>query len=428
MKKLVSILTILLIISCNGYTFFNNTVYAEDGESETVVEPTPEVKPETTSEPTPEPVTTEETKENTDLVAEPTAVPTTAPVKTNSSNSSNKSTTTSTKSTNANLANLGINPNDFTGFKSGTTTYNVEVENNVTEVTVYAKAQDSKAKISGTGKKTLEEGKNALNVVVTAENGTTKTYTINVTRKASDENKEEKPKEETTEQKEEIKEVKGLSELKIAGIEMTPKFNPEVFSYTVNYVGNDTKLNITTKTGDASATVEITGNEDLVEGDNLINILVTDKDGKVYTYQVTVKKSLSNQNEANGQLNIKNIIIIAVIVILVLGIIIFVVKKIRNRNDIKEDNDDYDEEMEKIESFEKNNKKAYVNSILQTSVDEEDEKEVVQQDSWFKKEIEKEKNEEYGGPIIYEPDNTSSELKIEKPVKKKGRAKGKRFK
>ena len=426
MKKLVSILTIIIIISCNGYAFFNKTVYAEDGENEgeQTIEPvpaptTPEPEPEPQPEPQPESEPTEAPK--ADLV------PTTAPAKTNNSttkSTTNKNTTTA-KSSNANLSDLGIKPKeyDFKGFKSGTTSYSLEVENNVTEVEVYAKAQDTKAKISGTGKKTLQEGNNALEVIVTAENGTKKTYTINVSRKASAE--EEKPQEEKKEEKVETKEVKGLSELKIAGIEMSPKFNPEVYSYTVNYTGTDTKLDITTKAGDANSTVEITGNENLVEGENLINILVTDKDGKIYTYQVTVKKSLAKQNE---KFSIKNIIIIAVVGIGLLGIGIFAVKKIRNRNNIEEDSEDYEEEIEKIEEFEKNNKKAYVNSILQTSVDEEDEKEVVQQDSWFKKEMEKEKNGEYGGPIIYEPEDNYSELKIEKPAKKKGRAKGKRFK
>ena len=52
---------------------------------------------------------------------------------------------------------------------------------------VYATAQDSGATISGTGNQTLEYGENALSVVVTAEDGTTKTYTINVTREGTEE-------------------------------------------------------------------------------------------------------------------------------------------------------------------------------------------------------------------------------------------------
>ena len=95
------------------------------------------------------------------------------------SKSDNKATN---KSNNANLSNLGIKPNDFKGFKISTTSYNVSVPNDVENITIYATAQDKKATITGDGAQKLNVGKNKLNVIVTAEDGTTKTYTINVTR------------------------------------------------------------------------------------------------------------------------------------------------------------------------------------------------------------------------------------------------------
>ena len=109
----------------------------------------------------------------------------------NSSNSNNNSSnnnqtekrnTETKKSSNANLNNLGIKPNDFTGFRAGTTSYNVTVPNDVEKVNVYATAADRNAKVTGTGDRNLNVGSNALNVTVTAEDGTTKTYTINVKR------------------------------------------------------------------------------------------------------------------------------------------------------------------------------------------------------------------------------------------------------
>lgn len=51
------------------------------------------------------------------------------------------------------------------------------------KVKIKATATDSKAKISGTGEKTLKYGLNKLNVIVTAEDGSKKTYVINITRK-----------------------------------------------------------------------------------------------------------------------------------------------------------------------------------------------------------------------------------------------------
>ena len=53
---------------------------------------------------------------------------------------SSNNTTSEEESSNANLSNLGIRPNDFSGFKPGTTTYNVTVPEDVESVEVYATA------------------------------------------------------------------------------------------------------------------------------------------------------------------------------------------------------------------------------------------------------------------------------------------------
>lgn len=63
-------------------------------------------------------------------------------------------------------------------FNKNTTSYNVSAESDTTSVTVNAKASDSKAKVRGTGEIEVHEGANTINVVVEAENGATKTYTI----------------------------------------------------------------------------------------------------------------------------------------------------------------------------------------------------------------------------------------------------------
>ena len=85
----------------------------------------------------------------------------------NSNTSKNNTTQTSesnskTKSSNANLSDLGIKPNDFSGFKSSNTTYDVTVPKDLEEVEVYAKTQDTNAKVEGTGTKKLESGLNVL--------------------------------------------------------------------------------------------------------------------------------------------------------------------------------------------------------------------------------------------------------------------------
>jgi hypothetical protein len=58
----------------------------------------------------------------------------------------------------------------------------VSVANSISNVTISATANHSGASVSGTGNRSLSVGDNPFNVVVTAENGTQKTYTVIVTR------------------------------------------------------------------------------------------------------------------------------------------------------------------------------------------------------------------------------------------------------
>jgi len=87
-------------------------------------------------------------------------------------------------SSNANLSALSVD--GFTlnpGFSAGTTAYDIgEVEFSTASLNVSYKTEDgaAKASVSGTN---LNVGKNTVSVVVKAENGATKTYTITVTRK-----------------------------------------------------------------------------------------------------------------------------------------------------------------------------------------------------------------------------------------------------
>ena len=73
------------------------------------------------------------------------------------SNANETQTKEKEKSNNANLSDLGIKPNDFSGFKYNKTTYDVEVPESTDEVEIYAKVQDSKAKVEGTGNIKLEK-------------------------------------------------------------------------------------------------------------------------------------------------------------------------------------------------------------------------------------------------------------------------------
>lgn len=249
---------------------------------------------------------------------------------TSDSDSSND-TTTEQESSNANLSNLGIRPNDFSGFKPGTTTYNVTVPEDVESVEVYATAQDSAATVSGTGSQTLAYGENTLSVVVTAEDGTTKTYTINITREGE---------EETGETEGETEIINGLSNITIGDLELSPAFKKDVYEYTVQYIGENTSLDIQAVPTDPDYTVEILGNEDLKEGENIITILVADGEGNnVATYQLTVNKSLvdeealAKEEEERQQQEQRKMFMIAggIIALILIIVIIIVIKRRRNR-------------------------------------------------------------------------------------------------
>ena len=74
-------------------------------------------------------------------------------------------------------------------FKKNTTKYTATVGYDVSKVVVTAKANHSKAvveSVTGNGTVNLKVGENTIKVVVRAENGDTKTYTIVVTRKAQE--------------------------------------------------------------------------------------------------------------------------------------------------------------------------------------------------------------------------------------------------
>jgi len=68
-------------------------------------------------------------------------------------------------------------------FKKEVTEYSVVVENDVKKIKINAQLDDSSAKVEGTGEVEVKEGNNKIEIKVTAEDGSTKTYVINVTVK-----------------------------------------------------------------------------------------------------------------------------------------------------------------------------------------------------------------------------------------------------
>lgn len=293
---------------------------------------------------------------------------------------------TSTKSNNTNLSNLGIKPNDFTGFKTNKTSYDVTVPNDVEKVTVYATAQDKKASIKGNGTQKLNVGKNTLNVVVTAEDGTQKTYTINVTREegnSQSDNKNETTSNSTatenttTESGSEENVNSDLKSLNIKGYTLNPTFSPDVYEYKVDVNGDVSSLDIETEGANHSVNVDIVGNENLTDGENTITILVYNEETKQNsTYQITVNKTSADVDGLNATLSEAEkkaqkirYIILGVVALIIIGIIVFIIVRRRYQ---KEDDEKYEYDEEDQERLNLNDEDDFFSRVNREAAKKEE--------------------------------------------------------
>ena len=272
----------------------------------------------------------------------------------------NRSSSTSKQenkvSSDATLRNLGITPNDFSGFQKTKTSYNVTVPNSTEKINIYAKTTDSKATVSGTGSKTLKVGSNSFSVKVTAaDKKTTKTYTLNITRKSEDKKEsDEKEDKEDSESKEETKPALGIYKLSLTGvgddniteeIELNKEFDRGNFEYSCDVSEKIKKISVNAEAYEYNDSIKITGNEnELKDGENVITVSVSDdKDTVKYTIKVNKGKNKIEENaqiqaqetEASKNNNTKNNMIIVIGIIVVLAIIValiaFYIKKNKNR-------------------------------------------------------------------------------------------------
>lgn len=164
-----------------------------------------------------------------------------------------------------NLSSLKLN-NGTINFVSSTTTYNVTVDDASTTIT--ATAKDSKSTVSGAGTKNLNYGTNKFDIVVTAENGTQKTYTVNVTRKDNRDSNNY------------------LSSLKTTVGQVD--FYKEKTNYSLSVSNNITEVTITATAASQKSTVAGAGTKNLVEGENSFIIKVTAENQSVKEYKIII--------------------------------------------------------------------------------------------------------------------------------------------
>lgn len=183
------------------------------------------------------------------------------------------------RSTENKLSNLTISGTKFE-FKENTTTYNITVGYEVDNVNISANLKDKTSSfIKGyePGNKKLKEGKNKIELKVSAENGSIKTYTLNITRKEDPEN---------------TSDDNYLEDIKIDNNKLDFTKEQDSYKLTVDY--NTNSLDIDAITSSNKSKVEITGNENFEVGENTVTIKVTSANGEVREYKIIVNKKDKN--------------------------------------------------------------------------------------------------------------------------------------
>ena len=180
------------------------------------------------------------------------------------------------------------------GFMSNIGMYYANVATGVDMVSVSAMAADSGATVDGTGDKSLNVGANTVEVMVTAEDGTTMmTYTVMVNRAGSSD--------------------ASLSSLSLMGsdgmaIDLMPMFASDTTAYTASVSSDVEMATVSAMATDDGAMVDVDGDGSLTVGDNTITVTVTAEDGMTMTYTITVtvvepmtnEERLLSEHDENG--------------------------------------------------------------------------------------------------------------------------------
>ena len=224
------------------------------------------------------------------------------------------------RSSNANLSGLTAGSNTRASgtfaalalrpsFSAARTSYAATVAGTITHVKLTPTVQDTgKATVAVNGSTVrsgspsaaiaLREGANPIGVRVTAENGTTKNYTVTVTRQAADTGGSTQSSDAS------------LSGLLVSAGTLTPSFSAATTSYAVAVEHTVESVKLTPTVNHAGATVTVNGAEvasgspsgsiSLSVGENPIEVVVTAEDGTTRTYRVTVTRAEKTQEKTLG--------------------------------------------------------------------------------------------------------------------------------
>jgi len=188
-------------------------------------------------------------------------------------------------SSDATLSALSLSSGSLSpGFASGTLAYTASVANSVSSLIVTPTTNDANATATVNGASpatpvTLAVGSNTVTVQVTAQDGTTQSYTVAVTRAASSD--------------------ATLSALTLSQGSLSPSFASGTLAYTASVPNSVSSLIVTPTTNDANATATVNGASattpvTLAVGSNTVTVQVTAQDGvTTQSYTVTVTRAAS---------------------------------------------------------------------------------------------------------------------------------------
>lgn len=209
-------------------------------------------------------------------------------------------------------------------FDKDVTEYTLTVPYDTTKVVLSGALADIYSSVNGLTEYTLNGEKTVATITVTAEDGSTRTYIINIVKEAA------KP----------IAYYPStdnyLKELTIDGYEI--EFDKDVTEYKITVNNDVDSLDIKAIANDRRSTVVITGNENFKVGENIVTITVKAENGSTKEYKIIVnKKEKKKKATTLGEVEkdnstIEKIIIIGLIVLVVLGLLYLIFKKDEEEN------------------------------------------------------------------------------------------------
>ena len=234
------------------------------------------------------------------------------------------------KSSDSSLKSLTVSSGSI-DFIPSTLEYNLEVSSSVSTIQIQAVPNDTKATVKLPDKLSLETGLNTFEIIVTAEDGSTTTYKINV-------NKLENV----------ISENALLSSLSISGKRIN--FSSDVFEYKIGNI-TTSKLDINATAIDGNAKIKIFGNNNIGK-DGVIIIRVTAEAGNYKDYILYVNNTKAGVTDEVSTSSLTYLMLIVSSGLFVISAIIIVLLLVSRNKYKKKILAQLDEERNKLQLLE----------------------------------------------------------------------------